>query len=314
MREFIIKENDKDQRVDKYLTKALPLLPKNLMYKYIRNKKIKVNKSRCDISQRLQIGDVVTMYIAEEFFETPILMDYLQCKLELSIVYEDEHIIVVYKPSGVSVHADEKYPIENLANAYLKYMVKSKQYDPQIEMSFTPAFVNRLDRNTEGLVIGAKNYHALKVLNEWIRENKIKKSYICLVEGIVKKKKDIVVLYHQKDEMNKKARVSQFEKDGYKEMKTKYEVLSILDTMSILDVELLSGRFHQIRATFAHLKHPLIGDVKYGAKKQRNEYQALCAYKIKFTEVDDQVLGYLQNKVIELEKDQFINSYVKDVI
>lgn len=313
MREFVIKENDKEQRVDKYLTKALPLLPKNLMYKYIRNKKIKVNKSRCEISQRLHVGDVVSMYIAEEFFDTQINMDFFQCTLELTIVYEDDHIIVVNKASGVSIHADEKYPIENLANAFLKYMVISKQYDPQNEKSFTPAFVNRLDRNTEGLVIGAKNYHSLKVLNELVRENKISKSYICLVEGVLKKKKDLVVLYHQKDELEKKARVSQFDKAGYKEMKTKYEVLSTIGSMSVVDVELLSGRFHQIRATFSYLKHPLVGDVKYGAKRQGKEYQALCAYKIKFSKISDQKLEYLSNKEIELEKELFINSYVKDV-
>ncbi|MGL5978284.1 MAG: pseudouridine synthase, partial [Erysipelotrichaceae bacterium] len=225
MREMLVKENDANQRLDKFISKAVPLLPKALMYKYIRNKKIKVNRKRCEINQRLAVGDVVTYYMAEEFFSSSVDLNFLACTLTPRVIYEDEMILVLYKPAGVSIHADEKFPVENLVNAMKKYLYKKKDYEPESEHSFSPSVVNRLDRNTEGLVLAAKTYEALKDLNEMVKMHQIQKRYLAVVSGKLSPKQAHLVAYHQKDSEENKAVVSLTPREGYKEMITNYKVL-----------------------------------------------------------------------------------------
>lgn len=309
MRELIIHKNDANQRVDKFIAKAVPLLPTTLMYKMIRNKKIKVNRKRCEISQRLQEGDVMQLFIAEEFFEHQVNFDFLQCTVPLDILYEDEHVIMICKPVGISVHADEKFPIDNVANALKKYLFKEKVYQPEKEHSFTPALVNRIDRNTMGIVIGAKDAQTLKDLNQVIQDHQLHKYYLALVEGTLKPKKAHLTMYHQKDEIQKIAKVSPYEKEGYKEMITEYQVIRSLNDCTLVDIQLFTGRFHQIRAQFAFLGYPLYGDAKYGAKKQAGMYQALCAYKVRFGDELPNSLRYLANKTFQLDEEVFLSQY-----
>lgn len=301
MRELIIGKNDADQRVDKFIMKTMKDMPKSLMYKYIRNKKIKVNRKRCEISQRLQEGDTMQCYIAEEFFEQQEDRSFLNVPSEVNVVYEDEHLVIVNKPVGLLAHSDTKEVQDNLADRLLHYLYKKKEYDPKQEQSFTPALCHRIDRNTQGIVICAKDAEALREMNEIIRNREIDKYYLCIVEGHMKKKEDHVVLYHKKLDGNK-ADVIPYEKEGYHQIQTGYRVLKEKDQYSLLEVQLHTGKSHQIRAVMAYLKHPLLGDIKYGAKKGEQRVQALCAYRIQFhLQKKDSVFRYLNHRSFVLE-------------
>ena len=281
MRELFINQNDADQRVDKFLMKALPHLPKSLMYKYIRNKKIKVNRKRCEISQRLQQGDVIQCFIKDEFFLTEKKQDFLQVSKDIHVVYEDDDIIAVYKPVGLLVQKDQSGIQDNLTDRMLHYLYDHHQYDPYREQSFTPAFAHRLDRNTEGIVLAGKCAAALRCLSEKLRTHEIEKYYLCVVEGEMKLKQGDLKFYHRKSEMDNKAELFVTKQPSTKLIHTSYRVLKDMQEKSLVEVRLHTGKSHQIRASFAFIHHPLYGDVKYGAKSQ-NTHQALCAYKVVF--------------------------------
>lgn len=310
MREFTIQENDANQRLDKFITKTLKTLPKNLMYKYIRNKKIKVNRARCEISQYLQVGDTIQCYIAEEFFEHPISYDFLEVPSTLHILYEDEHLLVVDKPIGLLAHKDEQGIQDNLADRILHYLYDQKSYDPSTSQSFTPALCHRIDRNTQGIVIAAKSAEALRAMNASIKEHQLQKKYLCIIEGHMPEKEGLLTLYHTKDEQANRAILVNSEKEGYKEIKTAYRTLQATAKYSLLEVSLLTGKSHQIRATFAHVQHPLLGDVKYGAKPASWKYQALCAYYVKFHfNEQESSFAYLNDKQILLTQIQLLQYF-----
>ncbi|MEG0468635.1 MAG: RluA family pseudouridine synthase [Longicatena sp.] len=310
MREFVIKENDSDQRVDKFIQKSMKTMPKSLMYKYIRNKKIKVNNKRCVISQRLLVGDTMQCYIAEEFFEDTNTLEFLQVPAKINVIYEDEHVLIVDKEKGLLAHRDEVGVQDNLADRILHYLYDKKEYDPKMELSFTPALCHRIDRNTRGVVIAAKSAMALREVNMLIKERRITKKYICMVEGVVENREERVLLYHKKMEGNK-ADIRTSPCEGYKEMESIYRVLKRGKHYSLLEVELLSGKSHQIRAMMAHLHHPLVGDVKYGANQDgKKTYQELCAYKVEFHCGEESTLGYLNNRVFTLQDEDMQKRFV----
>lgn len=302
MKEFIINENDADQRVDKFIQKTMKTMPKSLMYKYIRNKKIKVNRKRCEISQRLQVGDTMQCYIPEEFYEVATMRSFLQVPNALDVVYEDDAVLLINKPKGLRAHSDTSEVQDNLADRLLHYLYCKKEYDPTTEQSFTPALCHRIDRNTQGLVIAAKTAAALRCMNEKIALRQVEKKYLCIVQGKLKKKQDHIVLYHQKNEQNT-AEVIDREREGYTRMETGYRVLQEAERYSLVEVELHSGKSHQIRALMSWLGHPLLGDVKYGARKTKEKtYQALCAYHVAFHfQGDACCLQYLNGRAFELQ-------------
>lgn len=303
MREFIINRNDADQRLDKYLAKSFKRLPKSLMYKYIRNKKIKVNRKRCEISQRLNEGDMVQMYISEEFFEEQNDLSFMQASDQLNVLYENEHLLIVNKPANLLVHSDDANQFDTLMDRILKYLVKTKAYDPYGEKSFTPALCHRIDRNTEGIVIAAKTAEALRMTNEKIRQREIEKHYLCIVEGQLRGSKKLVH-YYRKDDQKNKAILSLTLKEGLSEVSLIYQSLAVKERYSLLDIDLLTGKSHQIRAQLSFIKHPLLNDVKYLGKPFRQlEGQALCAYKICFSFTSDAgCLNDMKNKVIEIKE------------
>lgn len=312
MKELIIQKDDADQRVDKFILKTLKTMPKSLMYKYIRNKKIKVNKKRCEISQRLQEGDTIQCYIAESFFDQEMRDAFLHVPSQLDIIYEDEQILLVNKPQGLLAHSDVKAIQDNLADRILHYLYDTQNYHPAVNQSFTPALVHRIDRNTQGIVIAAKTAPALRFLNEKIRKREIEKKYICIVEGKLAKKQERITLYHKKLEGNKVAIRNQ-ETAGYQSIQTAYRVLSESAGYSLLEIDLLTGKSHQIRAVMAFLHHPIYGDVKYGAKRTiTKEYQALCAYKIHFNfTADDPHFGYLNGQTFQLKQIHVLDTFKK---
>ena len=313
MREFTVKKNDAGQRLDKFLSKALPSLPPSLLYKSIRLKKIKVNRHRADGKQMLLEGDTVQLFLAEEFFPAPQggerahALDAI--KPSLSILYEDENIMLLCKRPGVCVHEDAEGNENSLILHVKAYLFQKGEYDPEDSLSFAPALCNRIDRNTGGIVIAAKNAEALRVMNEAIRERYIDKFYLCAVHGSPKKKADTLSGYLLKDSEKNTVRV--FDKNppkGAKDIKTRYRVLAEADGLSLLEVELLTGRTHQIRAHMAHIGHPLLGDGKYGVNRLDREkgykHQALWSYRLRFSfpADSDHLLSYLTGRVFTVPK------------
>ncbi len=318
MQILIIKKNDAGQRLDKFLLKAVKGLPISLMYKYIRTKKIKVNRKRCEQKYVLQEGDEIQLFIRDEFFDSPEKDDGALSRIvpKLDIVYEDENIILCNKRPGVLVHEDDSAKDNTLIMHIKAYLYQKGEYDPCDEQSFAPALCNRIDRNTGGIVIGAKNAEALRVMNEKIKYDEIRKFYLCAVHGRMPKHNDTLTGYLKKNSATNLVTISDKEKDGYKNIITKYRVVSESKDSSLLEVELVTGRTHQIRAHMAHIGHSLLGDGKYGINREDKgdgyKYQALYSYRLIFNfKNDEDALGYLSGKQVALDPDAvwFINNY-----
>ena len=322
MRELHILENDGGQRLDKFLQKALPGLPPSLMYKSIRTKKIKVNRKRCEPKQMLVQGDTVQLFLAESFFEGKAEMDTSELgriRADLSVVYEDDALLVVHKAPGISVHEDESGGGNNLIRLIWAYLYQKGEYDPKKEQSFAPALCHRIDRNTDGLVICAKTAEALRILTEKIRLHQIEKRYLAVVHGVPREKHARLVAWHSKDEKAKKVTIYGKTPPPFaKKIETEYEILAKREDLSLLRVTLHTGRTHQIRAHMAFVGHPLLGDGKYGKNKEDRAmgypYQALCAYSLTFAfDEAPTSLDYLKGKTITLpmEKVGFLSLFAK---
>ena len=309
VRELIIKKNDAGQRLDKFITKTLDL-PISLLYKSIRLKKIKVNRKRAEAGTVLLEGDTVQCFLADSFFEKQNDNSSLsKITPKISVIYEDENILLVDKRPGVSVHEDEHGANNTLISHIIAYLYQKGEYNPEEEQSFTPALCNRIDRNTGGIVIAAKNAEALRVMNEKIKMREIDKFYLAAIHGIPEKKSDTLTGYLLKDEKTNTVKV--YTKNPPKSAKniiTKYTVIAKSDDKALIEVELLTGRTHQIRAHMAYIGHPLVGDGKYGVNKSDREkgykYQALYSYKLKFNFKSEEktALDYLNGKEFKIDK------------
>lgn len=315
MKSFTIKKNDADQRLDKYLTKSFPNLPKALMYKYIRLKRIKVNGKRAENSTRLNVGDVVDMYINDEFFEkSETRYDFMSASKSIDIIYEDENIILLNKKTGLLSHPDDNEYVDTLITRVKRYLFEKGEFRPDDENSFTPALVNRIDRNTSGIVIAAKTAEALRVLNQKMKDRELHKIYLCVIHGTPKEKSATLEGYLVKDEKKNKVFVSKKKTEGAKTIRTKYTVLKSKNGLSLAEVDLLTGRTHQIRAHFASIGHPLLGDGKYGTnalnKKSGLKKQCLCSYKLIFDFTTDAGgLEYLNKKEFEIKNVWFRDEF-----
>lgn len=309
MKSFEIKQNDANQRLDKYIRKSLPNLPQALMYKYIRIKRIKVNGKRAEISTMLRLGDKVDMYINDEFFEKPeTRYDFTGASKSLDILYEDENIMLLNKKAGLLCHPDDREYVDTLITRIKRYLYDNGEYNPDDESSFTPALVNRIDRNTGGIVIAAKNAESLRILNAQMKKRNLKKIYLCVVHGIPEKESGLLEGYLIKDEKKNQVRVMKRNCEGAKEIRTEYKVLQkdFRNDLSLVEVNLLTGRTHQIRAHFASIGHPLLGDGKYGTNKLNKEFgykkQFLYSYKLVFA-LDNEagILEYLTGRGFEVK-------------
>lgn len=317
MKEFVVNQNDAGQRLDKFLLKSVKLLPKSLMYKYLRLKRIKVNGKRGEISYRLQEGDRVSLYIGDAFFDSEKPL-FLSAKPDIRIVYEDANILLVDKPQGLIVHEDEGEDVDTLINRVQHYLYLKGEYRPEEEVSFAPALCNRIDRNTGGIVIVAKNAPSLRFLNDKIRERELRKFYLCLVKGVPQPWEATLIHYHRKNERENLAEVFDTPRRDTKTMVTKYRVLETNGRYSLLEVELLTGRFHQIRAHMAYIGCPLVGDGKYASNlKERKlgfRYQALYSYKLQFALQDECMLSYLNGRIFQVDEVWFAKNGIPAVL
>ncbi|MBR5619387.1 MAG: RluA family pseudouridine synthase [Clostridia bacterium] len=306
MKTLTIGPNDAGQRLDKFLTKSLPTLPQALLYKYIRLKRIKRNGRRTQISDRLQAGDTLELYINDEFFEKPRPQyDFLRAAKTLDILYEDENLLLLNKKVGLLSHPDETEYVDTLITRVKRYLYEKGEYDPDSEQSFTPSLVNRIDRNTCGIVMAAKNAEALRALNAIVKSRQLHKMYLCVVHGRPPREADTLEGYLRKDEAKNKVFVSRKSAPDAKEIRTRYRVLDSYRDLSLLEVELLTGRTHQIRAHLASVGCPLLGDGKYGTNAQNKRYgykkQFLCSYKLTFDFTEDVgALQYLDKQTFAL--------------
>lgn len=308
MKSFTITKNDAGLRVDKFIAKVCPTLPKSLLYKSIRTKNIKLNGKRTEISTRLCEGDTLAMYIKDEFFvEVKPKYDFLKAGSQIDIVYEDENILLADKKQGLLVHPDENEYNDTLIGRIQRYLYEKGEYDPEQENNFRPALANRIDRNTGGIVIAAKNAEALRILCDKIKSREIDKRYIAVVHGVPKQKTATLEGYLEKNEQKNKVYLCREKTDDNRSIRTRYRVLDSRDGLSLLEVELLTGRTHQIRAHMASVGHPLLGDGKYGRlaadKKLGFNKQALYSYKLTFEFTTDAgVLEYLNGKTFTVPK------------
>lgn len=287
MRTLTITKNDSGQRLDKYLSKRFKTMPKSLMYKYLRTKYIKLNGKKVAPDVFLNEGDVLTFYIKDEFFEEKKSYDFMKAGKELDIIYEDENIILLNKKVGVIAHQDSRYDSDTLNLRVMRYLYEKGEYKPDTDRAFAPALCNRIDRNTGGIVIAAKNAEALRIMNQKIRDREIEKYYLCAVKGKPHPAHALLTAYHTKNESNNKVKIYDRPTEGAKEIMTEYTVLDSSPALSLCEVLLHTGRTHQIRAHMAHIGYPLLGDEKYGDRKLNAAYamkrQALYAYKLRFS-------------------------------
>lgn len=298
---IIIGQNEAGQRIDKFIRKWMKDVPLSAIYKNIRKGDIKVNGKKVKEKYFLDIEDVVE--VRELISEKKKNEKFVRTEGNLKITFEDENMLLVEKWPGVLVHSDEKEGEATLTDYVLTYLYDKGDYTPESEMSFTPAPCNRLDRNTSGIVIYGKNYESLKLLNEMIRERSIKKFYAALVKGRIKD--GIYEAYISKNEDSNISKIYNTPKPDTKKVAMEVKSIQSCGTFSFIEIELITGRSHQLRAHLSSLGNQIVGDPKYGDKKINSfffnkyglNYQYLYSYKLIFKDCPEK-LSYMENKTI----------------
>ncbi len=313
MKEIIINKNEGGQRIDKFLSKRFKTMPQSLIYKFLRTKRVKLNGKKAAPGDFIEENDVLTFYISDEFFsDANEEKAYTHIKPQLNIVYEDDNVILVDKPVGLLCHSDENEGYNTLINHIKAYLAEKGEYNTN--EAFAPALCNRIDRNTCGIVIAAKTAAALRDMNRRIKERSVKKIYLAAVHGVPEKKAGTLTDYIRKDEKANRVFLSKTKKhDEEKTAVTKYIVLETASDISLVEAELVTGRTHQIRAQFAAIGHPLLGDGKYAVNKKDRQlgysHQSLCSYKLKFNSTENDSLSYLDGKTFFAARPSFLKLF-----
>lgn len=303
MKEILIDKNESDQRLDRFLKKYLANAPQTFIYKMIRKKNIKVNDSRAQPETTIFEGDKIQLYLSDETIDKFIAeKTEIRSKLIPNIIYEDDNIILINKPAGLLSHGASKEFEENIVDSMISYLIQKGDFVPRIEKTFTPSICNRLDRNTSGIIIGAKNYQSLKAINEAIKNGHIRRFYKTIVKGNVKEEKRAEG-YLIKDEDKNKVEIYKEDIEGSKKITTHIKPLQNKNGYSMLEIELITGRTHQIRGHLASLGYPVIGDRKYGNREINMSFnegtgldnQLLHAYKVEFNGLSEE-FEYLNGK------------------
>ena len=314
MKSFTAGANENDVRLSRFVEGVTKDMPRSMMYKAFRNKRIKVNGKRAEPDTRLSAGDLIELYINDEFFpvgKPPAKTAKPRRQPPVTVVYEDENFAVLYKPAHLLCHSDRTGDA-NLVDAFAAYLEAKGEYDPHAEKRFAPALCNRLDRGTEGLVLAAKSYAALRDLNAIIRDDMMKKEYLTITVGAPPQGRFVAWLQHS--EKNNKVRIHARESEGYKQIITEVTVIRQAGPFALCRIGLITGRTHQIRAHLAYLGHPVLGDIKYGNHKMNErtglKTQALCAQRLTFGRIpEENTLQYLSGRVIKLNDPEIIKTY-----
>ena len=315
MKSFTAGTNENGVRLSRFVEGVTKDMPRSMMYKAFRNKRIKVNGKRAEPDTRLQTGDLIEMYINDEFFPVgkPAAKAAKPPRKQppVTVVYEDANFAVLYKPAHLLCHSDRTGDV-NLVDAFAAYLEGKGEYDPHAEKRFAPALCNRLDRGTEGLVLAAKSYTALRDLNTIIRDDLMKKEYLTITVGAPPQGRFVAWLQHS--EKNNKVRIHARESEGCKQIITEVTVIRQAGPFALCRIGLITGRTHQIRAHLAYLGHPVLGDIKYGNRKMNErsglKTQALCAQRLTFGRIpEENTLHYLSGKVIKLNDPEIIKTF-----
>lgn len=320
MREFTITGSDAGKRLDKWLMKQMPAVSLSLIQKYIRLKRVKLNGKGAQRDTRLVAGDLLQLYVNDECFaqprrEDPFLRDF---HVRLTIVYEDENILLIDKQPGVLVHPDEHEKVQTLLTHVRAYLYQKGEYDSKDPAAFTPAPCNRIDRFTGGIVIFAKNDAALHIADRKIRDREIDKRYLCVALGEMKPSAPrMIESYILKAPEMKKVQVTHRPQPGAQTAQTRIQPLACRNGLSLVHCELLTGRTHQIRAQMADIGHPLLGDNQYGNRRKNaqygREFQALYAYQLTFSfRTDAGVLNPLNGRTFQVRRVPFLADYFPD--
>lgn len=318
MKEIVITSNEAGQRFDKFLRKYLVDMSLGAIYKAIRTKQITVNGKKASEKYSLNEGDLVKFQIKVDEVKKEKKLDFINIEYDFQTAYEDNNILIVEKKPGVLVHPDEGREI-TLTDEVLAYLYDKGEYDPDKETTFSPSPCNRLDRNTEGLVVYAKNYDSLKAINEIIRDGYLEKYYAVLVKG--KLVEDLYCAFITKNENTNRVSVKKEYSTGAKEIRTRVFNVDTVGQFSYGEIELITGRSHQIRAHLATLGTPIIGDPKYGDKKLNNFFrdkfglngQLLIANKIIFKKCPD-FLKYLEDRTFSMQIPSVFKKIKHDIL
>lgn len=298
MKEFIIQKNEENQRFDKYLKKLLPNATTSFLYKMMRKKNIVINKKKVEGNEKLKAGDVVSIFLSDETFEKfHVNLEELKKEYDslksltlkgLKIIYEDDEMIVADKPYNMlSQKASDK---DLSANEYLLgYMINKGSLSFEEYQTFRPSVVNRLDRNTTGLLLFGKTLNALQQLGEGIRERSIEKYYRAVVAGELKEELELKG-YLLKDEKTNKVSYHKEQVEGSDYIETGVMPISSKNGLTLVEIQLVTGKTHQIRLHLSTIGHPILGDMKYGNEKINKKYyeshkvnhQLLHAYRLEF--------------------------------
>lgn len=317
MQELHVTANEAGQRLDKLLAKFLNQAPKSFLYKMMRKKNIVLNGKKCTGNEKLKQGDSIKLFFSDETIEKFSAGTYVTPKKEkinmLPIIYEDEQVLLMNKPVGVLSQKAKDSDV-SAVEILINYLIETNQLSKEQFRTFHPSICNRLDRNTSGILVAGKTLPALQEMNRFFKERTIAKYYRCLVKGRVIKNEDYIKGYLVKDQKTNKVSITKKKTEEGVPIETEYCVIQSNDELSLLEVHLITGKTHQIRAHLASIGHPIIGDYKYGDKQinemYRQEYglksQLLHAYRLEMPSSDGS-LAYLNDKKFVAElPDKFI--------
>ena len=308
------------RRLTRFLQKAMPSATMGQIRRFLRLSRVKVDGKRADEETVLHESAVVDMYVEDEFFAEAERADpfYSKIRPKLTILYEDEQVMLLSKRAGLVCHPDEGEKVHTLLTYAQAYLYQKGEWNPKTD--FAPALCNRIDRFTAGIVILAKTQEALRAMDAKIRTHEVQKYYLCIVHGRMKYPEGTLRHWLTKKPEQKKVTVLRKNEPGSKEAVTYYQVIDERDGLTLCECLLGTGRTHQIRAQFAAIGHPLLGDNQYGQAKLNEKTgrvsgQALCAYRLIFDfEGDAGCLNGLNGLTVQVKDVPFVREYFPDVV